>query len=72
MVDVTIPCKAVRGLLYAVLVAVPVCAPAAGQVFKLSPDQLKLYTSANPYERFPDGRPKVPDEILEKVKSLSD
>src|SRR5262249_48459096 len=25
----------------------------------------------NPFERFPDGRPKVPDELLEKVKGLS-
>jgi hypothetical protein len=29
------------------------------------------YTVQNPYERFPDGRPKVPDSILEKVKGLS-
>ena len=29
------------------------------------------YTAQNPYERFPDGRPKVPDALLEKVKGLS-
>jgi len=29
------------------------------------------YTAQNPYERFPDGRPKVPDSILEKVRGLS-
>jgi 4-hydroxy-4-methyl-2-oxoglutarate aldolase len=28
------------------------------------------YTSKNPFERFPDGRPKVPDSLLEKVKGL--
>jgi regulator of RNase E activity RraA len=28
------------------------------------------YTSKNPYERFSDGRPKVPDQLLEKVKGL--
>jgi hypothetical protein len=28
------------------------------------------YTAQNPYERFPDGRPKVPDSLLEKVKGL--
>jgi regulator of RNase E activity RraA len=29
------------------------------------------FTPENPFERFPDGRPKVPDELLEKVKGLS-
>jgi regulator of RNase E activity RraA len=29
------------------------------------------YTAQNPYGRFPDGRPKVPDSILERVKGLS-
>jgi regulator of RNase E activity RraA len=28
------------------------------------------YTAQNPYDRFPDGRPKVPDAVLEKVKGL--
>ena len=41
------------------------------QVFQLTRDQLIRYTAQNPYERFPDGRPKVPDAILEKVKGLS-
>jgi len=41
------------------------------QVFKLTPDQLIRYTANNPFERFPDGRPKVPDNILERVKGLS-
>ena len=29
------------------------------------------YTSANPFDRFPDGRPKVPDALLERAKDLS-
>ncbi|MEZ5366746.1 MAG: hypothetical protein R2748_31495 [Bryobacterales bacterium] len=29
------------------------------------------YTEKNPYERFADGRPKVPDALLERVKSMS-
>lgn len=41
------------------------------QVFTLTPEQMAKFTSANPYERFPDGRPKVPDSLLEKVKGLS-
>ncbi len=47
------------------------CAPVLGQVFKLTPEQLTQYTAQNPYERFPDGRPKVPDAILDKVRGLS-
>ena len=46
-------------------------APAMGQIFKLTPEQLAQYTSKNPYERFPDGRPKVPDALLDKVRGLS-
>jgi regulator of RNase E activity RraA len=44
---------------------------ATAQVFTFTRDQLIEYTSANPYDRFADGRPKVPDDLLEKVKGLS-
>src|ERR1039458_6080413 len=44
---------------------------AQGQVFTLTQEQMIKYTAQNPYERFPDGRPKVPDELLAKVKGLS-
>jgi 4-hydroxy-4-methyl-2-oxoglutarate aldolase len=43
----------------------------SGQIFTLTPEQVAKYTAQNPYERFPDGRPKVPDSILEQVKGLS-
>ncbi len=29
------------------------------------------YTAQNPFERFPDGRPKVPDSLLERARGLS-
>jgi regulator of RNase E activity RraA len=45
--------------------------PVSAQIFSLSPDQLVKLTAGNPFERFPDGRPKVPDDMLEKVKGLS-
>src|SRR3954454_19428111 len=38
--------------------------------FVLTKEQMIAYTAHNPYERFPDGRPRVPDELLEKVKGL--
>ncbi len=47
-------------------------APASqAQVFQLSRDQMIRYTPQNPFDRFPDGRPKVPDELLEKFKKMS-
>jgi regulator of RNase E activity RraA len=40
------------------------------QTFTLSKEQLIKYTSKAEYERFPDGRPKVPDALLERLKAL--
>ena len=34
---------------------------AFGQVNSLTKEQLIEYTKQNPFERFPDGRPKVPE-----------
>ena len=45
--------------------------PARGQIFSFTREQMIRYTAKNPFERFPDGRPKVPDAILEKVKEMS-
>ena len=39
-------------------------APARGQVFVMTREQLVKYTAKSPYERFPDGRPKVPDALI--------
>jgi 4-hydroxy-4-methyl-2-oxoglutarate aldolase len=47
------------------------CLPAPGQIFHLSREQMVKYTAANPFDRFPDGRPKVDDKMLERVKGLS-
>jgi 4-hydroxy-4-methyl-2-oxoglutarate aldolase len=55
-----------RTLVLAVLIA----ATAPAQVFRLTKEQIIAYTAENPYERFADGRPKVPDELLNKVKTL--
>lgn len=45
--------------------------PGHAQVFQLSREQMIRYTARNPFDRFPDGRPKVPDSILDRVKGLS-
>jgi 4-hydroxy-4-methyl-2-oxoglutarate aldolase len=59
------------GVLLLLLAAVLVPALAQGQVFKWTREQMLTYTAQNPYERFPDGRPKVPDSVLDKVRGLS-
>jgi regulator of RNase E activity RraA len=46
-----------------------VCAQA--QLFTLSKDELVRLTAKNPYERFEDGRPKVPQEKLDAFQQLS-
>jgi 4-hydroxy-4-methyl-2-oxoglutarate aldolase len=43
---------------------------AHAQLFQWTPEQLIKYTPTNPYERFPDGRPKVPDEMLKRLSVL--
>jgi 4-hydroxy-4-methyl-2-oxoglutarate aldolase len=37
----------------------------------LTKEQMIAYTAKNPYDRFPDGRPKVPDNLLDRVKELA-
>src|SRR5438876_7426317 len=41
------------------------------QLFTLTRDQMIEYTAQNPFERFPDGRPKVPDALVERARGLS-
>ena len=53
------------------LIAAEIVMPASGQVFRLTREQLIKYTTKNPFERFADGRPKVDDKLLERVKGLS-
>lgn len=43
----------------------------AAQVFTFSREQMERFTAKNPFERFPDGRPKVPDALLESLKDVA-
>ena len=63
--------KTLAGMLGGIFAVVTITPPAHGQIVSLSREQMLNYTSQNPYERFPDGRPKVPDALLEKVKAMS-
>ncbi len=45
--------------------------PLRAQLITFSKQDLTDYTAQNPYERFPDGRPKVPDALLQQARELS-
>jgi 4-hydroxy-4-methyl-2-oxoglutarate aldolase len=45
--------------------------PAKAQLWSWSKEQMLEYTKAWTGDRFPDGRPKVPDALLERAKGLS-
>ena len=47
---------------------VPCC---LAQLFSFPKQDLIDYTTQNPFERLPDGRPKVPDTLLERARGLS-
>ena len=58
-----------HSILFTILLATPLVSPA--QMHTLTREQLIKYTANNPYERFPDGRPMVPDSVLAKFKDMS-
>jgi len=45
--------------------------PLTAQVFEFSREQMIKCTAKNPFGRFEDGRPKVPDSLIEKIRELS-
>ncbi len=61
-----------RKIILALLLAstVFVASPAMGQV-KMTRDQILFYTSDWKGDRFPDGRPKVPDSLLKRAVDMT-
>ncbi len=56
------------GICVAALLA-PVVSDA--QLFTYTREQMIELTAQNPFERFPDGRPRVPDALIERARGLS-
>jgi 4-hydroxy-4-methyl-2-oxoglutarate aldolase len=56
-------------------VVVGMCAfaasPARGQLVTFAKQDLVDYSEQNPFERFPDGRPKVADNLIQQARELS-
>ena len=44
---------------------------ADAQLFKLTREQVIEITADNPFDRFADGRPKIPDALIEQAKGMS-
>jgi len=44
---------------------------ASAQLISFSKQELTDYTAQNPFDRLRDGRPKVPDELIERARGLS-
>ena len=44
---------------------------ASAQLLTFSNQDLIDYTAQNPFDRLPDGRPKVPDDLIERARGLS-
>ena len=47
-------------------------ASAAFSQVKMTKDQMMFYTSDWKGDRFPDGRPKVPDDLLKRATDCTD
>jgi len=58
-------------VLSACLAAMAVPSLTQAQVFTLSKEELIALTAQNPFERFPDGRPKVPDSLIARAREMS-
>jgi regulator of RNase E activity RraA len=56
---------------YACAAAILVPALAHAQLFTLTKDEMIALTAQNPFDRLPDGRPKVPDSILNRAREIS-
>ncbi len=45
--------------------------PVSAQLFTFSRQDLVDYTAQSPFDRLPDGRPRVPDDLIERARGLS-
>jgi 4-hydroxy-4-methyl-2-oxoglutarate aldolase len=52
-------------------VALSAATPANAQLVTFSKQDLIDYTAQNPFDRLADGRPKVPDDLIERARGLS-
>ena len=61
----------IRLAIVATLVALLLPVLSNAQLFTLTKDQMIELTAQNPFDRFPDGRPKIPDGLIARARGLS-
>ena len=66
-----IPAPLWRAFYLGILVLPLAAGPARAQLIDFSKQQLQDYSESNPFDRLPDGRPKVPDNLLRQARELS-
>jgi 4-hydroxy-4-methyl-2-oxoglutarate aldolase len=64
-----IPGPVCRKMLYTVALLASTCA--YGQLFTFPKQEMIEYTNKSPFDRFPDGRPKVSDAMIGRARDLS-
>ena len=60
----------VTAMAAATIIAAPAATAVRAQIHTLTPAELTRYTPQNPYERFADGRPKVPDKLVDTIRAM--
>jgi 4-hydroxy-4-methyl-2-oxoglutarate aldolase len=55
----------------AILLTMTLLTPAHAQLFTFSNQDRIDYTAQNPFDRLPDGRPNVPDDLIKRARDLS-
>jgi 4-hydroxy-4-methyl-2-oxoglutarate aldolase len=63
--------KKIAFLNIVVLIPFVLSSPSQAQLLTFSKQDLTDYTAQNPFARFPDGRPKIPDDLIERARGLS-
>ena len=65
--------KTIRSTIYRCALVMAMLAPtyACAQLYTLSRQELIDYTTKSPFGRFADGRPKVPNAMIERARDLS-
>src|SRR5438046_3949850 len=64
----TIRSTTFKGVFVVILLA---STPAYAQLYSFSKQELIDYTAKSPFDRLADGRPKVPDAMIERARDLS-
>lgn len=63
------PAPSCRKAVFIIALLASACAYA--QLYTFPKQEMMDYTAKNPFDRFPDGRPKVPDSMIQRARDLS-